>query len=307
MRLIDDLRVPGARVAMPAFVAPHYEQKWQSHTFSVCQILQDRSIPVLLIDNVSDYYYTASDQEHWDLRRDFPNLAPPYPQFWAEHKLPRTIHSAEKGDTKVSEMTSGRFGVLITAVVREDAQGEGIPENVKWILWCEVFMDYNQRGVTAVGSNGAIFVAIDAEGRVVETPWMQSFASHVDDVVMQGLIAWVNPVFLAVSFMHCRNVRIDENRPPKPLAAKYRKRTGIDPTPYRTLVIEPLKQILKSEGGHGSGNGLAKAMHICRGHFRDYREGRGLFGKYKQLVWMPSVIRGTKGKEAPPREVEVKI
>jgi hypothetical protein len=92
------------------------------------------------------------------------------------------------------------------------------------------------------------------------------------------------------------------------LAKKYMARHGVDPTPYKTLVIEPLKQILRQEGGHQQGgNSLQKALHICRGHFRDYREGRGLFGKYHQLVWMPSLVRGTRGSKAPPREIEVKV
>jgi len=42
-------------------------------------------------------------------------------------------------------------------------------------------------------------------------------------------------------------------------------------------------------------------------HFRDYREGKGLFGKYHQIVWTPMGVRGTKGKDAPAREIMVKI
>ena len=47
----------------------------------------------------------------------------------------------------------------------------------------------------------------------------------------------------------------------------------------------------------------------CRGHFRDYREGRGLFGKYKQLVWTPMGLRGgrEKGEKTPAREMEIKV
>jgi hypothetical protein len=305
-RLIDDLRVPGARVAMPVFISPRYEEQWQAHTLQVCEQLQGRDLPVLLIDNVAHYYYTASDQEHWDLRRDFPNLAPPYPRFWCEYKLPRLIHSKEKGDTRVEEMCTGRVGALITAVNREEANGVGIPDNVRWILWCEMFIDYNQRGVTAMGTQSPIFIAVDAEGVVVREPWMQSFANPDDNEMMRALITWFHPAMLAISFLHCKNVRIEENHVPKPLAKKYRQKHGIDPTPYKTLVIEPLKALLRSEG-RSEAHGLAKAMHICRGHFRDYREGRGLFGKYHQLVWTPSVVRGTKGKEAPPREIEVKV
>jgi hypothetical protein len=112
---------------------------------------------------------------------------------------------------------------------------------------------------------------------------------------------------LAVSFLHCKNVTLVDHAVDAPLAKKWKARHGFSPTPYHTLVIEPLKAILRGQGGAGQGTGLAKAMHICRGHFADYREGRGLFGKYKQVVWIPSMVRGTKGKAAPPREMEIRV
>jgi len=309
-RFIDDLRAPDTRIQKPWFVAEHLEAQWTAHTQKVFAILADRSIPVLLIDNVADYYYRASDQEYWDLGKDFPNLAPPYPMFWCEHKMPKLIHSKEKGDTDATAigLVNGRVGVLVSAIPPSDVKGEGIPDTVKWILWCELFVDYGKRDVTGEATHGAFFYAIDAEGRLVDCPWMQTYSAPEWNDALKDLMIWFNPSLLAVSFLHCKNVRIDENHVPKPLAKKYHDRYGIEPTAYKTLVIEPLKAILKTEGGHGAGNSLPQAMHICRGHFRDYREGRGLFGKYHQLVWTPSVVRGTgKGKAAPPREIEVKV
>jgi hypothetical protein len=135
---------------------------------------------------------------------------------------------------------------------------------------------------------------------------MQSWAAESEADAMRHFMTWLHPAFLAISFLHCKNVRIDDNAVPAKLAKRYRERNGIAPANYKTLVIEPLKQILRTEGKSGE-HGLAKAMHICRGHFKDYREGRGLFGKYKQIVWQPSVVRGTKGEKAAPREIEVKL
>lgn len=36
------------------------------------------------------------------------------------------------------------------------------------------------------------------------------------------------------------------------------------------------------------------AMHTCRGHFADYRKGKGLFGKLKGLYWINSHVRGSE-------------
>lgn len=306
-RLIDDLRSGGASLQMPWFVAPRLEDDWEKHTSRVMDLLRgDEQLPVLLIDNVSEYYF-QSEQEHWDLVDDFPNLAPPFQQWWSEFKLPPRIHSKEKGDTDMSHLVhNGRVGVLATATDAKEANGEGIPEAAKWILWCELFVDFGERHCTAQGTHGSIFLCIDEHGVLVDRPSMQSFdgGSHAD--VMRSYMTWLYPMLLAVCFLHCKNVIIVDNSVAPKLAKRYRERHGVTPRPFKTLVIEPLKKILRTEGRSGS-VGLAKAMHICRGHFKDYRQGRGLFGKYHQLVWQPMLVRGSKGEKAPAREIEVKL
>lgn len=304
-RLIDDLRAKTARIEKPHFVPERLIGEWQKIVQRTHQTLAWPELPVLLIDNVADYFY-SSEQEYWDLRDHFPNLAPPYPVFWAEHRMVTKIHSAECGDTNIGALVPrGRIGMLIHGIDPKDARGE-IPENTRWVLWCELFVDYNQPGVTAMGPHGSVFLCLDEHGVIIERPWMQTLADEMDAHIMRGYMTFFNPCFLAMSFLHCKNVTVVENEVPKPLAKKYRARTGVQPCRYKTLIIEPLKQILRREGGSDR-VGVQKALHICRGHFRDYREGRGLFGKYHQLVWTPSVVRGSKGTSVPPREIEVKL
>lgn len=305
-RLLDDIRAV-RRVAMPEFVARGKEDAWASYATRVMPMLANPGLPVLLVDNVADYYYQQTEQEYWDLTKDFPNIAPPFDQFWTEYKLPRMIHSKDKGDTDLSDLgMRGRAGFLVTAIPREKATGENIPPEAKWILWIDMWVDYGWGGGVS-GPHGACFLAVDAQGRAIDRIWMQSFAAPQFEGLMKSIMAWFNPVFLAVSFLHCKNVALVDNRVDRPLAKKWAaKNGGLQPTSYKTLVIEPLKQILRTQG-NADKHGLAKAMHICRGHFRDYTEGRGLFGKLHGQFWIPSVVRGTKGKKASPREIEVKV
>jgi hypothetical protein len=309
MRLIDTLRKDRA-FQMPVWIAPEYESAWAKQVQNLMPLIENPELPVLLIDNVSDYYYFGSDQERWDLKHDFPNLAPPWPAFWAEHRLATRIHSKEKGDTDIARLIgcNGKLGTLIHALDPALVTGEGeLPPGTKWVLWCELFIEYGMsKGDHPTGPHGSVFFCVDADGRCLDRPWMQGFARNEDAEVMKGLMTFFHPTLLAVSFLHCKNVVIEENQVPKALAKKQHAKTGRWPTRYKTLIIEPLKQILRHEGKSDQ-VGVAKALHICRGHFRDYREGRGLFGKYKQLVWTPAVVRGTKGKQAPPREAEVRI
>ena len=305
-RLIDDLRASDARVEMPHFVPPDKQDAWEVLARCTSEILLSPELPVLLIDNVAEYYFTT-DQEYWDLRYDFPNLAPPYPAFWCECRLVPKIHSKQCGDTDLSSLVPrGREGMLIHGLNPADCVFEDLPANTRWVLWCELFVDFGKRGITATGPHGSMFLCVDAEGAIIDTPWMQSYAAKEDEEIIKSYMTWLHPAFLAISFLHCKNVTVIDNDVPAPLAKRYRERHGVAPCHYKTLVIEPLKKILRHEG-RSREVGLAKAMHICRGHFKDYREGRGLFGKYKQLVWMPSIVRGTRGKSAPAREIEVKL
>jgi hypothetical protein len=306
-RLIDDLRRKDARVAAPVFLAPNRHAEWADYTKRVFDVVRSRDLVVIKIDNVADFYFTASDQEHWDLVRDFPNIAPPYKMFWCEHRLPKLLHSKEKGDTDIRKLCpTGRVGMMFYALDRHEAMGEGIPENVRWCYWADIFIDYDQRGFMAQGPHGAAFFAVDEHGVLVGQPWAQTYNAPGTDDLVRSLMTWYHPGFLAVSFLHCKNVTVVENAEPKPLAKKYHAKHGIAPTGYKTLVIEPLKQILRTEGKSES-VGIKRSMHICRGHFKDYREGRGLFGKYKMLVWHPMTTRGTRGKSALAREVEIKV
>lgn len=306
-RLIDDLRASN-HIVMPHFVAPWLVSKWDAYARRVMELFRNPDIPVLLIDNVAKYYYEGTDQEFWSLDKDFPNVAPPYPQFWMEHRLPRQIVSKTEGVTDVSQWTpNGRVGLLFSALDPAEQKIDGeTPAGTKWILWMELFVDYGSSMTGIQGPHGATFVCVDAEGRVLAVPWMQSYAEPGLEKLMKSVMSWLHPGFLAISFLHCKNVKLEDHKVDAPLAKKWRAKHGFSPTPYHTLVIEPLKQILRKEGRSGE-HGLAKALHICRGHFRDYTEGRGLFGKYHGQYWMPSTVRGTRGEKAPPREMEIRV
>jgi hypothetical protein len=306
-RFIDDIRRVG-RFVMPRVIAEGKRQKWAQHAVRLFDFIRGGcgEVPVLLIDNVAEYYYSANDQEYWDLTKDFPNLAPPFPLFWVEHRFPKRIHSKE-GDTDVAAITpNGRVGALIFGSPIEGVRGDNIPDGAKWVIVSELFLDYGIRRDDIQGPHGSISFAIDAEGRLIDRPFMQSFAAPEDEEIMRHFMGWMHPALLAISFLHCRNVSVIDNPVPVKLAKKFAAKNGFQPAAHKTLVIEPLKAILRSEGKSDE-IGVARAMHICRGHFRDYREGPGLFGKYHQLVWTPSVVRGTRGKKPAEREIEVRL
>lgn len=98
------------------------------------------------------------------------------------------------------------------------------------------------------------------------------------------------PFFFSFAFMHCKNVSLV---PPK-ISRQVRRqaeRSGKPQLDYRILNIEPMKSVLKKEGNLDE-VGLKTALHICRGHFKDYRDGAGLFGQHKGIYWWEGQLRG---------------
>ena len=80
------------------------------------------------------------------------------------------------------------------------------------------------------------------------------------------------PMWLALSFCHCKNVQIVPQtfiRHGK--AQRYRGRPRVT---YHTLNIQPMRTVLRSEGDSAT-IGLKRALSICRGHSKTTPRARG--------------------------------
>ena len=73
---------------------------------------------------------------------------------------------------------------------------------------------------------------------------------------------------------------------------------------YYTLNIEPMKKVLREEGKVES-HGLKHALSVCRGHFANYTEGKGLFGKYHGQFWIPQHVRGSANQGVVTKDYAV--
>lgn len=96
-------------------------------------------------------------------------------------------------------------------------------------------------------------------------------------------------IIMALNFLHCKNVSLNENNIPMKLIKARKKRNRPFLQRYYTLEIESMRKVLNEAGA--AETGIKHALHICRGHFKTY-DGKGLFGKYKGTFWFPSHVRG---------------
>jgi len=123
----------------------------------------------------------------------------------------------------------------------------------------------------------------------VERSWTAMGASR-DEGTTSLAISWLYPALLALSLCHCKNVELQPEDLPQALRRAREKRGRAAVSRFYTLEISSMRRDLEAAGSVSS---LRNALHLCRGHFKDYREGGGLFGKHHGLYWWDLQARGT--------------
>lgn len=274
----------------------------EQHTKTQIGIM--RNAQVIIIDNVAKYFYEDSSKELW-LDNDFPNIAPPFEEFWMEFENPRFSNSEGNIIKYARWFSDGITGALFKAISIDNMPMEVRQKtlsqfaNAKWGLAIALFMELKGEII----ERGSASLLIDYEGKIITKSKYGHISqksaslsgSHNPDDVVAGIYSQIEPCFLALSFMHCKNVTIKKKAIPKGLIHKAQKKHGYIPVRYHVLDIEPMKKVLRYEG-NAEKTGLKMALHICRGHFKDYSKGGGLFGKYQGLYWWESHVRGSIGQ-----------
>lgn len=254
------------------------------------------------ITNVADYYHSTLENHPEDMGRAFPNVAPPAPVVWMEY---RGKHGGLVGTT---------HGLLMVSKLTDDAQWEidiFIIGAYPWEKEADICgplaylrASVNQDGILI----GPLHMHVPHHAEV--DPEDQASIDALADE-REYMLPIVYPALFALSLLHCKNVVVQqENGLPKTRQARRQlERSGeTPPTTFHTLQIEPMKQVLATEGGIAH-NGLKKALHICRGHFAEYGDeyGKGkLFGKYEGRFWMPAHVRGSADSGVALKDYNVK-
>lgn len=268
-------------------------------------------VPIIVADNISEYYMEGSDKEAWDIQFDFPNMAPPFDAFWIEARNhPRANYSGV-----VEQIDTG-------GVQRCGALFQAKRERVGWRLGAEMYWQIQGR---SIGPLGIVLLRLDERGRWVpedgvRTPdgergvpvaipnaqeYIRQSGPEAVQELTRAVIEAVKPLLLAVSFMHCKNVQRREVAPSQYENRYYRKKHRKSLVRYHVLDIDPMRKVLKTEGRSGE-VGLKKALHICRGHFATYTEDKPLFGRLVGSFWKESHVRGSAKEGAVVKDYRVK-
>ena len=299
MRLLDRL-IRGDSVCLP----------WASPA-AIDAILDRKmlsAVEAFEVSNIAEFWATH-DEESWDYQADFPGCIPPFALTWIEYAQPRHFYSKAVGRS-TNPNGALKVGILfsldemekVRARLPSNLVGAEVLEGCRWVVSLTFFVEI-------IG--GEIFgpfafsLGCTAEGNLkllapskrlmwalpLLPPKEQSNPSETLKRLLKQVSILGYPAALAISFLNCKNVkRVRVQNPPR-LEKAYRKRNGVEMVRYYVLEIMALKETLRSVGKIQE-TGLKQALHICRGHFKDYSEN-GLFGKLKGRFWWPAHVQGT--------------
>lgn len=304
-----------------------------------------KQFTALRIQNVADYFYEGSAQEFWEIKDDYPNIAPPWPFFLATYRIPTTINS--EGVARPNPQAGQEVAIIGMALRMKE---EHLWPKMRWALALQIHATLKEDpgfrvlglSMITVGADGRHIEPLDAleirayretyEGlreavgwshanQLPDSEWAHGamtgssifYNEHcLEDAHSQGVAATLvgiirHPALLALSFANCHNVAIVQEREHLNRAARRRGETPTIET-WHTLKIEGMKQTLRAaRNPDGSQATLKQALHICRGHFATYgTDGRGkLFGKYTGQVWKPMHTRGSADAGIRHKDYEI--
>lgn len=295
----------------------------------VRQMVFQKGIPKILITNVIEYF-----ADNWrdasDMLNNPPNAAPPFNICWLEGRIPEYGYGiTAEGGCYIAAMFLG-FDIMNPGEDSErtepgltDAEKQlfeqykrpDVPfdawEDVRWIThfvgaikppeelgyhetWAPTF-----HMVHLVKEDGKIAAGVVQGFGVFSDGYLDSMEPEERNEHNIIHLFSVVPPMLAISFLHCKNVELVEQEhtfhlDKRASSGRLKKKSKMAKVRYHMLTVEPIRKILATEG-QIERHGMQKALHICRGHFKDYRE-HGLFGKHKGIYWWNQQLRGSQDR-----------
>lgn len=187
----------------------------------------------------------------------------------------------EWGESRVSLKAQGYKWILYTIPF-------GVAKKTKRVLEPRFCRSFFIKEDGSVGRNH--IVEVDASTLEKHNLEVDEAVVAYDDLYEPFLAA----AYTSIVMMHCRNIEVVDKRYVPSLGKRQKiRRNKSNAVTFKTIEIgDTLKRILRDEG-EVERVGVPRALHKCRGHFKDYRFGNGLFGKHKDMYWFNAHMRGS--------------
>jgi hypothetical protein len=259
------------------------------------------------------YLASGSGDAFWS---DLKCLVPPHDKFFVEWDKPARVPFAR------------RMGILFVACKPEEAEGvaramigqgaESTPAKIaefrkdprcRWIYLTMDFLEFpfQDDGEHISGLRGPYHIgtiAVAEDGAVLNF-WMSHASAAIPrdesmEVAASSLVGWTT-----LSMMNCANITTVEHKVPDAFQ-KARKKAGKKPlVSYHTVKVDLDKTPHAIDAESLPGDGSTPRRHKKRGHMKDYRGGKGLFGRYKGIWYWGPTLAGSEEEGVVVSDYEV--
>ena len=258
------------------------------------------------ISNIARYMISESDEEYEGLMQQIPCIKLPFPTCWVEYEFPDTMRTKKHGVVPMyDEIRGGQLGMLMVEDKKPTPKSEffymmteenSTPEALE-ITRSALVSDQN---ISTISTRTCLAYR---DGSIREAPFTRivligtetrRYAGMVVTPPVQGSDVFPffeTVMFWAIGMLHCRNVKsvpLTPSRKQHPANRKERRAQ----IRFHVLKVEvPTRTRATSSTSSTESTGRQFSAHICRGHFKDFRE-KGLFGKNKGVYWWSPQLRG---------------
>lgn len=184
---------------------------------------------------------------------------------------------------------SGTDGTHFAAWVTADEPDENAPAGTEQVL---TFVTLCANKSKAWYIPVWTFIPVDEHGKAL------GISNNVDPYSQSAAQTrtWALAPCVAIGFMNCRNIRVDEVEPdPLPRSPKARRRSAKKPERLTHHLIRlpgatPPRGLQQAQTAAGS----AVPLHVVRGHFKTFTAEAPLMGKHVGTYWWHPTVRGLR-------------
>lgn len=250
-----------------------------------------RSAVPFSIHNIAHHFFEGHKDRFWDVE-DFPRPVPPFKECWFEWGAPKFLLE----DCKFEKM--GCLVIRVPGLSKGNAYG-----SIPFIQRAGGDIGTWPMFVWATGDGGELVeidgLREDARTKTGACVFAGDYYSKLSDDHKDSLTylseRMTHPVLFSLSLLHCKNV-VQRDAVQDPALVKARARRGLwSRSGFKVIEIRPM-----GRRSHGSAKeqSVGRRTTIRRGHFKNYKEGAGLFGKLHGLYWWDQFIEGDPDQAA---------
>ena len=269
-------------------------------------------------DNVAIYVF--NNKKEFGLT-DCLRAVPPYPSVFVEYSLPipDDLYSNLKknipqlGSLNLPSYGDIRLGVLIRKYDLSKTEDQyptqmqyfidSWKDKIRWLLWINIFSVADGEIHSPNPVFNSYLIGLDNYGIIASDGnqlCKKMIMKPIFDIPGDAPELTIVIALMTMSFMNCKNVVLDEVNPIKKIPGKSSRRRYIS-KPYHVIRVHSLQHQKEKEETITCHDNSLPEIHIRRGHFKDFTDGEGLFGRIHGLFWWEYVVVNKK-REGKPKK-----